>query len=185
MNGVKVQNNRGTKMRQNVGLFKGQHGVLKWRQIPESFQEKFQKALPKLDLSNNRYTFHYEIREKRSVNNNFNIHTNDDGYPGHVQTFIYYYEIEGVNTSLNFYRTELGSPSWLCGVRFGKQKKCHRVPIKKGTIITFGNQAHKPNTKATDGAKNIKRYTLAIFVTDNPYDASKSIRGTRVVPSNA
>lgn len=44
MVGVKLQNNQGTTMRQNLKLFKGLRGQLTWKEIPRSFREKLQKA---------------------------------------------------------------------------------------------------------------------------------------------
>ena len=167
MVGVTLQNNKGTTMRQNLKKFKGQSGQLYWKEIPLSFREKLQKATPKRDLSNSdKYTFHYEIRESTSGTSNFTVHTNNNGYQGHILTLIYYYEIEGVNTSLNFYNKELGEPSCFFGMRFHKYKKCYQVPINKGKVITFGKHPHKPEVRLRNNAKNIKRYTLAIFVTE-------------------
>lgn len=167
MVGVTLQNNKGTTMRQNVNKFRGTSGQLKWREIPLSFREKLQKATPKRDLSDDDvYTFHYEIRESVTGNTNFGIHRNNNAFEGHILTFIYYYEIEGINTSLNFYKMKLGEPSCFFGARFHQMKKCYQVPINKGKIITFGKQAHKPEVRIRNDATNVKRYTLAIFVTE-------------------
>lgn len=154
-------------MRQNLETFRGKSGQLTWKEIPKSFREKLQRATPKRNLTNeDKYTFHYELRRSHTGNTNFNIHKNNVGYEGHILTLIYYYEIEGINTSLNFYKMKLGEPTCFFGAQFREPKMCYRVPINKGKIITFGKQIHKPSVQARNNATSIKRYTLAIFVTE-------------------
>ncbi len=168
MVGVKKQKEN-PNMRQNLEQFSKSGGKLKWGDIPLSFQKKLQEAAQGMyNLNDGRYTFHYEVRERRTPNTNFVLHKNNAGYDDHLMTFIYYYEIEGINTSLNFYERRLGKPSWFLGMRFGEYQKTSQVNIKKGNIISFGGQAHKPEAKAQKGATGIKRYTLAIFVTGRP-----------------
>lgn len=201
---VKKQTDQNSNMRRNRKQFDKLRGKLKWGDIPLSFQEKLQGAAKGMyNLNDGRYTFHYEVREKRTPDTNFEIHTNNAGHDHHIMTFIYYYEIEGINTSLNFYERRLGEPSWFLGMRFKEYQKTRQVNIKKGNIISFGGQAHKPEAKAQEGATDIKRYTLAIFVTGRPPASPirrniggsknikrsptspkiRSIRGTKVAPS--
>lgn len=160
---------------ENVKTFiNGLNGVYnrkKWKDFPPNIQDKLEKSWDKLGFNSDLKgkVFHVEHITPRKITRNggLNIHTNNLAIPGVEMSFLYYYDINGINSELKFYKKIPSRYTILKKIGLGATyEQTNSKKINNNGIIAFDSKlSHQPHTQIIN-KKKAQRKVLAIYVTN-------------------
>lgn len=146
---------------------------IKWDSIPKNIQKRIAEAWELMGLKDkyglvDNKVFFVELHTPTTINNNggLAIHANSWAYEDVKMTLLYYYELNGITSELEFFKNKPRK------AMFGKimnffnplYNKINSIKLNEHNVVSLNeNILHRPKTTITNSEK-ARRNVLSIYV---------------------